>query len=70
MKFITDDVARDYARKVAAMREKQKEFFDQSRRRPSTVGEAKTLEREVDKLTGALLDDRPGLFDDEERGGS
>lgn len=62
MMFITDDVARDYARKVEAMREKQREFFDMKRRKNSTIGEAKALEREVDRLTKALLDEQPSLF--------
>jgi len=63
VKFITDDVARDYVRKVAEMRAKQREFFDRRTKTPGTFAEARRLEHEVDKLTEALLDDRPTLFD-------
>ncbi|WP_165072073.1 hypothetical protein [Paludisphaera rhizosphaerae] len=70
--FITDDIARDYARKVEAMRAKQRDAWDSTFRGPERIirtlrllSEAKTLEREVDRLTEAMLDDRPGLFEAE-----
>lgn len=48
---------REYARLVEQMREKQREFFDPKRRRPSTIGESKGLEKLVDRETAAILDD-------------
>lgn len=71
MKFITDDVARSYAMKVALMRGKQLEAWAAENRSPdaiprliSLLGEARVLEREVDQLTLALLDDRANLEDE------
>lgn len=62
------DELRDLAALVAGMREAQREFFDPKRRRPSTIGEAKRLEREVDRRVDAILvapalPRQGGLFD-------
>lgn len=55
---------RDFVEIVADMRDKQREFFDQSRRTSSTVHEAKARERRVDQLIADLRDQiqNPRLF--------
>lgn len=77
MKYITDDLARSYALKVAEMRGKQLEAWDATNRGPDSIprlidllGEAHALEREVDKLTIALLDGRSNLNDEPDEGGT
>jgi hypothetical protein len=51
----------EYARLVARMRAKQKEFFG-GRKTAQTVGEAKDLERRVDRATAEILDPPRSLF--------
>lgn len=48
---------REYANLVSQMREKQREFFDPKRRTASTLGQAKRLERQVDRATAEVLAD-------------
>lgn len=76
MKFITDDVARTYAMKVAEMRARQIVAWDREMHILNDVPcmidalrEAAELENEVDRLTLALLDDRSYLDDEPVEGG-
>ena len=70
MKFITDDIARAYALKVAEMRGRQIAFWDSDEgSKWESINEIVALELEVDRLTLALLDDRANLDDEPEEGG-
>ena len=54
---------RDYAAKVAEVRDLQRRFF---RGDKSIVGQAMQKEKELDRLTRDILDDRPSLFPEPE----
>ena len=48
---------------VAAMRAKQREYYDRERRTMTTLRESKSLERQVDRELEAMLSPQPSLFD-------
>lgn len=57
---MTKPTLEEYAAKVAAMRMHQRDFFRDRDR--YNLAESKKLEREVDKMTEALLSPQGGLL--------
>lgn len=62
----TAAILADFEAAVRSMRELQREYFDQARRKPDTLGKARAAERTVDGMLRVLATHRdaaPSLFD-------